>query len=318
MQVVIPAGGRGLRLRPITNYHPKPLLPLGDRPILSHILQGIPPEFPVTVVVTAELEAEFRAWQESVSPARDVRIFVERSVPGCRPGPVSAVVQVLRETGVQDDLVLLMGDSVLPFTMRDFLPANGQCRMRLAAYELPEIEQASRFGVLGIAETGMMASFAEKPQRPESPWVFTGCLYIPAPLLPALLAFGDHCSPEMGQIVAQFHALGEEIEVFRAGGEWHDIGTFRSYLAAHQSLPTASDRDRLRQGGSESSGCVYVDPRARITRSRLENCLIFGDAEITDACLTDCIVWPRVRVTGRTAERTLFAPDGEQPIQVGG
>lgn len=316
MQVVIPAGGRGLRLRPITNYHPKPLLPLGDRPILSHILQGIPTELPVTVVVTAELEAEFCAWRDSLSPVRDVRIYVESPRTNGRPGPVSAVLQVLREYSVDDDLLLLMGDSVLPFTMRDFLPSCGSRQLRLAAYELPEIEQASRFGVLDITAANTVASFTEKPQCPQSPWVFTGCLFIPAHLIPALLEFGDTCSPEMGQIVAQFHGLGEEIEVFRAAGEWHDIGTFRSYLAAHQSFSTPGDQERLRRHGSESNGYVYVDPRARVTRSKLQNCLIFGDAEITDACLSDCIVWPQVQIAGRSVERTLFARDGELPIGI--
>ena len=37
---VIPAGGRGMRLRPLTNELPKPLLPVGRMPILRHILEN--------------------------------------------------------------------------------------------------------------------------------------------------------------------------------------------------------------------------------------------------------------------------------------
>lgn len=41
---VIPAGGRGMRLRPLTNELPKPLLPVGRKPILRHILENLEEE----------------------------------------------------------------------------------------------------------------------------------------------------------------------------------------------------------------------------------------------------------------------------------
>ena len=41
MRAVILAGGLGMRLRPYTAIIPKPLVPVGDRPILEHILYGL-------------------------------------------------------------------------------------------------------------------------------------------------------------------------------------------------------------------------------------------------------------------------------------
>src|SRR3954464_7320842 len=41
MRAVILAGGRGIRLRPYTTILPKPLVPVGDRPILEHILRRL-------------------------------------------------------------------------------------------------------------------------------------------------------------------------------------------------------------------------------------------------------------------------------------
>ena len=317
MHVLIPAGGRGLRLRPITNYRPKPLLPLGDRPILTHIVDGIPQDFAVTIVVTEELARDFCDWRDSLAADRKVQIYVEKPRHTGRGGPVTAISEVLREHAIDDDLILMMGDSVLPFTIRDFLPETGSSHLKLAAYELPDIQDASRFGVLEVTPGDTVASFVEKPAQPRSRLVFTGCLYVPQAHLPALHQFAVSCSPEMGQIVIQFHQLGQQIEVFRAAGEWHDIGTFRSYLAAHQCLVTPGDSQRLQAAANEWSGCVYVDPRAHVERSVLRNCLIFGDARITDATLTDCVVWPQVRIDSRTVENTLFAVDGEFAIGAG-
>ena len=41
MRAVILAGGLGTRLRPYTTVIPKPLVPIGDRPVLEHIIQSL-------------------------------------------------------------------------------------------------------------------------------------------------------------------------------------------------------------------------------------------------------------------------------------
>lgn len=39
LPVVIMAGGQGSRLKPITNVLPKPLIPIGEKPIVEHIIE---------------------------------------------------------------------------------------------------------------------------------------------------------------------------------------------------------------------------------------------------------------------------------------
>jgi len=41
MKAVILAGGLGTRLRPLTNKKPKPMLPLGKKPLLEHLIKWI-------------------------------------------------------------------------------------------------------------------------------------------------------------------------------------------------------------------------------------------------------------------------------------
>ena len=41
MRAVILAGGLGTRLRPYTTIIPKPLVPIGDRPVLEHIIRSL-------------------------------------------------------------------------------------------------------------------------------------------------------------------------------------------------------------------------------------------------------------------------------------
>src|SRR5437016_10304144 len=154
MQVLIPAGGRGVRLRPLTEYCPKPLLPLGDRPILSHIVEGLP-AVPIHVLVSEALAADFQVWQAGVSPGRHVRLFVEPTAPGGPAGPVVALAACLAERAVEDDVLIMMGDSILPFSIGEFL-AHAAGRPCLAAYRLADIAAASRFGVLAQDACGTL------------------------------------------------------------------------------------------------------------------------------------------------------------------
>src|SRR4051794_31705146 len=120
MQILIPAGGRGVRLRPLTEFCPKPLLPLGDRPILSHIVDALP-DVPIHVLVRQEVAADFQAWQAAAPVGRRVRLFVEPEATTGPAGPVVALATCLAERAVEDDVLILMGDSILPFDLPDFL-----------------------------------------------------------------------------------------------------------------------------------------------------------------------------------------------------
>ncbi len=51
MQVVILAGGKGERLRPLTNNIPKPMIEVGGKPILFHIIEALPQEITEVYVV---------------------------------------------------------------------------------------------------------------------------------------------------------------------------------------------------------------------------------------------------------------------------
>src|SRR5438309_1248056 len=99
--------------------------------------------------------------------------------------------------------------------MQVLIPAGGRgTRLR----PLPNLREASRFGVVEIGPEGSLLSFEEKPPQPRSPWVFTGCLFLPARLLPQVRSLARNYPPQMGHLVAAFLAQGERVEAHRATG----------------------------------------------------------------------------------------------------
>ncbi|QQS23075.1 NTP transferase domain-containing protein [bacterium] len=55
MQAVILAAGKGLRLRPFTEHHPKPLIDIGGKPLLEHTLNSLPDEITEVIIVVGYL-----------------------------------------------------------------------------------------------------------------------------------------------------------------------------------------------------------------------------------------------------------------------
>lgn len=317
MQVLIPAGGRGVRLRPLTNLTPKPLLPIGELPILTRIVQDLPPAIPVVVLVTPELQADFEGWLSTLPSGRSVRIYVERAQEGCPAGPVAAISACIRDLEIEDDVVVLMGDSILPFTLRDFLGGSPNGSLKLAAYELPDLEQARRFGVLEIDGADRALSFVEKPEHPQSPWVFTGCFYLPRRVIPEVHEIAASYPLQVGHLLGSLLQRGEALEVFRVTGRWQDIGTISAYLEAHSEMQTAGERDQLLNAGNSLSGVVYVHPEARVRNSRLQDCIVGAHADLEAADLVACVVGPGVRVRDRQANGKLISPEGEFELMPG-
>lgn len=314
MHVLIPAGGRGTRLRPLTNDLPKPLLPLGDQPILSRIVNGIPPAFPVTVIVTPDFEGQFRRWREAMHADRDIRIFVEGEAYSGPRGPVAAIAECVEKQSLQEDVLILMGDSLHPFQFDDFFASRSDGEVLLAAHPLSNIRDATRFGVVEIGPDGHLVSFEEKPAHPRSHWIFTGCCFLPARLLASLGRIAAEVPPQMGHLVGAYLERGERIAVHRFTGEWNDIGTFGSYLEAHRSQMSAGRLQQLVAQGNRLGGVVYVHPSARVSNSILCNCVVFEHTQIRNARLTDCVVRPFVSITDRVLDCKLISREAELAV----
>lgn len=60
MQAVILAAGKGLRLRPFTEYHPKPLIPIADTALIEHTIKCLPDEITQIIIVIGYLAEQIK------------------------------------------------------------------------------------------------------------------------------------------------------------------------------------------------------------------------------------------------------------------
>lgn len=292
MHAFILAGGFATRLWPLTEKRAKPLLPLAGKPLLTHIVEQIPSEIPVTVSTNAAFEVGFKEWKKTINRSNvEVRIEHTRSDDE-KLGTLGATAQWIEQDGIDDDILLLTGDNYFGFNMNTFVDQfSGQALV--AAYDIGSLEKATAFGTIILEPDGKhINSFEEKPKQPRSPLVSTGCSVLPKSTLGDLRAFAKIKPDNVGGIFEELLRLGKTVECFTFKEPWFDIGSFEAYIEAtkeligvHNQIDASSRMDE-----TVTEGSVVIGPHCHITNSQLHDVVIFGDCRIDDCVLRHCII----------------------------
>ncbi|HEY1751544.1 MAG TPA: nucleotidyltransferase family protein [Caulobacteraceae bacterium] len=222
MDAVLLAGGRGTRLAPLTVTVPKPLLPLGERPIIDVLIAqlaaaGVRRVF-VCLGYLAPLMLAFLGdggrWGVTIEPA------IEEAPLGTAGG--------LRNlSGVSGDFFVVNGDTL---TDLDFTAMAGAHRAADAWATLftPWVDEKVDYGVVSIDEaTGALTDYQEKPRRGYH--VSSGVYVLSRRMLPLIPPEGAFDMPDLIRAAA---GAGRKVLCHRAGAYWKDIGRLDHYEAA--------------------------------------------------------------------------------------
>jgi glucose-1-phosphate thymidylyltransferase len=113
MNAIILAAGYATRLRPLTDTWAKELLPVGGRPIIDRIVDGLAAVDEITavhVVTNARKADGFHAWAEG----RDVIVHNDGTTSNeDRLGAIGDMQFVIDQTALDDDLLVIAGDNLL-------------------------------------------------------------------------------------------------------------------------------------------------------------------------------------------------------------
>jgi NDP-sugar pyrophosphorylase family protein len=161
MKAVLLAGGKGVRLRPLTYSIPKPLLPVGEKPILEEIIDRLKKfdidEFIIAVGYRGELiETYFRDGAHM-----GVRIdYVHETHPLGTAGPLS-LVRAMRDLAADEPLFVMNGDILTDLDVRKFIDAHRRSGDELTIATV-EYKLQHPYGVLQVQD-GRITGIVEKP-----------------------------------------------------------------------------------------------------------------------------------------------------------
>jgi NDP-mannose synthase len=225
MRAVILAGGLGMRLRPYTTILPKPLVPVGDRPILEHIIGRLAAcgvnSIDMCVGHLGELIRLYFTQQGKLPAELELRWHWEDEPLGTA-GALGTVPN-LTET-----FIAMNGDVL---TTLDYTELVNHHREQEAV--LTVATQSKRVDIdLGVIENhdGLITNYREKPSLDYQ--VSMG-IYVYEPKALEYLPEGKCQFPDL---VLKLLAAGEKVAAFPNTAEWYDIGTFQEYERALQAL----------------------------------------------------------------------------------
>ncbi len=290
MKILILAGGFATRLWPLSEKHAKPLLLLAGKTILAHLLDRIPDDADVALLTNKKFEENFRAELEKLG-RRNVEIFCEDAhSDGEKLGALGAISVACRELKINDDLLVLAGDNLLPELKILDLDCSSDSA-RIAVRQVASKDEAQKFGVVEMKGEEIIG-FEEKPSEPKSTLVSTGFLALGKNTLPILHEYAKKAPDALGGIFPELLRRGVSVSGAKVGGEWFDIGSFETYLGAHKALQSEAIicGKNVRESGNKFSGKVFLGDGAVVENCTLHDVIVYPGAVLRDCHIATSVI----------------------------
>lgn len=244
LHLVVLAAGFATRLYPLTEHRAKPLLEVGGRPLLSHVVDGwlaTATVHGVTVVSNARFHDDFVRWRAGCTTALPVEVLDDGAhTPAEALGALRDLRLALWNTRIPAGAgyVVAGGDNLLDFDLAPFARRYLATRRTLLPLRRVEGPVPPRtYAEADLREDGMLRALREKPDDPRTPYAAI-CLYLVPPALREWLdryldAGGNPDSP--GHFFAWL-VDREPVEGRVFAGRWFDIGTPETLAAARRAF----------------------------------------------------------------------------------
>ncbi|MFN2594159.1 MAG: sugar phosphate nucleotidyltransferase [Actinomycetota bacterium] len=271
MQAVIMAGGEGSRLRPLTSNVPKPMLPVGNRPLMEHIIELCRDHGFTDVVATVQFLASLV--RNYFGDGSDLGVALSYSVEEAPLGTAGSVLAA-RDL-LSGPFVVISGDALTDIDLREVVAFHRE-REAAATLVLKHMPDPLEFGIVMTNDRGEIERFLEKPSWGQvfSDTINTG-IYVLEPEVLDLIPV-DQPYDFSSELFPAMLDKGLPIFGYITDSYWTDVGNSDAYIQANHDVLAGDVRVRI--PGFEFRERVWVGEDVEIDpTARIEGPALIGD-----------------------------------------
>ena len=276
MRCIIPCAGKGTRLQPHTFTKPKALLPLGNKPIIAHIVEGIIDAGINHLILIVGFEKEkLIAYMTKTYSDKCKLTFLEQKQ---RKG-LGHAIYVAKDFLDGEPILIALGDSIYDKSFAQMIKKYHEYPSWDGALTTKAVGNPQDYGiVITDPQSTSIIQLIEKPEEPKSNKAITG-VYIIKDSLKLLNALE-------GIIKGNFTGKGGEIQLTDVlqkmidnganlgeidSGDWYDCGNKASLLNANRYV-LSKDGEVTKKGLDVNS--IFIPPVHIESESEVLNSII--------------------------------------------
>jgi NDP-sugar pyrophosphorylase family protein len=231
IRAVVLAGGKGTRLAPYTRLFPKPLMPIGDYPILEIMLRqmkraGIR-HVTLTVGYLGNMLRLF--FQDGTRLGMQIE-YVDENKPLGTSGPLANVA------GLEDTFLVTNGDVLTDLDLNDLISFHQEQRA-IATIATHKRKVNINLGVVDLDKQNTVLNYLEKPSID---YLVSMGVYVFEPRVLQYIPKDEYL--DFPDLVKKLVAAGEKVSGYVFKGYWEDLGNADDYARATSDF----EKDRSR------------------------------------------------------------------------
>lgn len=307
MFAVVLVGGFGTRLRPLTNEVPKPMLPIGNKPMIVRLAERLADGGITDIVLALGFRPDVfqGAFPGGIVKGNNGEVRLHYAVEPEPLDTAGAIRFAAEHAGITDTFVVANGDVVTDLPIRVLVDEHNRLGKE-ATLHLTPVADPSAFGVVEVDSSGLVRRFVEKPAPGEttSNTINAGTYVFSAKVLDRI-PLGVPTSVE--RVTFPQLVNDSQLAAFATHHSWIDTGRPEFYLEANLSYVGTADAvvastvHETAVVESSVIGSSDVADGAEIRRSvllpgavigsgaRVTSSLVWGQVP-ADTSLTNCVV----------------------------
>ncbi len=306
MRAIIPVAGFGTRLKPHTLTHPKVLLNVGGKPIISHIVEKLLQEnITEATFIVGYLGDKIRNYITETYPELKADYVEQKELLG-----LGHAIYQAAQTFNNEEIVIILGDTIFDVDLSQIT------NLETSSLGVKEVEDPRRFGVAEL-ENGIITKLIEKPQNPTTNLALVGLYFIKnSPLLTKSLeelfdkdikTKGEYQLTDALQIMIN---KGEIFSTFPVEG-WYDCGKPETLLTTNQFI-LSKNGNNLEMDSVVINQPVYISPTAKITNSVIGPHVSIGDnCEVVESVIKNSIINKNSKVKRMVLTDSIIGADAK-------